>query len=91
MAKAPDLSTTKARQVVREIVTKEFGAKPVRIKEQGGGLTNWVFVVEYDRAKYVVRLNPDRAKLNSFLKEQWAESKARRAGVPESKQKSPER
>jgi aminoglycoside phosphotransferase (APT) family kinase protein len=76
------LSTAKARQVVREIAAQTFGTKPSRIEEQGGGLTNWVFAVEHDATHYVVRLNPNPAKLNSFLKEQWASFRARRAGVP---------
>jgi aminoglycoside phosphotransferase (APT) family kinase protein len=85
MAKAQQsrgLSTAKAGQVVEDIIVQTFGSKPARIEEQGGGLTNWVFALEHDGAHYVVRLNPDRAKLNSFLKEQWASSGARHAGVP---------
>jgi aminoglycoside phosphotransferase (APT) family kinase protein len=82
MPKGRGLSTAGARQAVREIVVKLFGGKPARIEEQSGGLTNHVFAVEYDGAGYVVRLNPDRAKLDSFLKEQWATSRANRAGVP---------
>src|SRR5258708_25992541 len=82
MGKARGLSTARVLQAVRKIAAQTFGGKAPRIEEQGGGLTNHVFAVEYDGAEYVVRLNPDRAKLDSFLKEQWAASRARRAGVP---------
>jgi hypothetical protein len=82
MAKARWLSTARALQAVREIAAQTFGREPARIEEQGGGLTNHVFAVEYDGTEYVVRLGPDRAKLDSFLKEQRAATRARRAGVP---------
>jgi aminoglycoside phosphotransferase (APT) family kinase protein len=79
---ARGLSTAKARQLVREIVAQTFGTKPSRVEEQGGGLTNWAFAAGHDGTHYVVRFNPDPAKLNSFLKEQWASVRTRRAGVP---------
>jgi aminoglycoside phosphotransferase (APT) family kinase protein len=72
----------RARSLVKQIVEHHFGGRPRRIERQSGGLSNLVFAVERDSAAYIVRLNPDRAQLNLFLKEQWATTRAREAGVP---------
>ena len=48
----------------------------------GGGLTNKVFGVKAGSEELVVRLGLEKDKINSFLKEQWAVTKARKKKVP---------
>jgi hygromycin-B 4-O-kinase len=72
----------KAREMVRRIIMRHFGSKPHHIAREAGGLSNLVFSVDHDAGEFVVRLNPSRAMLKVFLKEQWAIARAREAGVP---------
>jgi hygromycin-B 4-O-kinase len=85
MAKAAGPSGARLKNgaaIVRRIIAHHFGSKPRRIDRQTGGLSNLVFAVEHDAGELIVRLNPHQAKLNPFLKEQWAAARAREAGVP---------
>jgi hygromycin-B 4-O-kinase len=75
-------TSAKARATVRRIITRYFGTPPHLIHRQTGGISNLVFSVEHDDGEFIVRMNPQRAKLNPFLKEQWATERARKAGVP---------
>ena len=72
----------KAQIVAGEIILRHLGAKPDCIERQTGGLSNLVFAVKRRKAEFIVRFNPSRAKLNPFLKEQWATARARASGVP---------
>jgi hygromycin-B 4-O-kinase len=76
------MSTRQVSEAVRRIVADHLGGKPKRIDRQSGGLTNLVFSIEHDKGAFIIRLNPDHAKLNPFLKEQWASARAREVGVP---------
>jgi hygromycin-B 4-O-kinase len=77
-----EISPTKAREMARAVITHHFGAAPKRIVAQGGGLTNFVFMVSHTEGELVVRLSPDAAKLNHYIKEQWAIQKVRDLKVP---------
>jgi hygromycin-B 4-O-kinase len=79
---AGSANSKKAGHVVRKLVAHHFGSKAAKIKREAGGLTNLVFAVEHAAGNFIVRVNFDRAKLNPFLKEQWAVERAREAGVP---------
>jgi aminoglycoside phosphotransferase (APT) family kinase protein len=72
----------RARSLARATVTHHFGTAPARVIRRGGGLTNHVFLVQHAEGTFVVRIGPEAAKINAFLKEQWAMAKAREAGVP---------
>jgi aminoglycoside phosphotransferase (APT) family kinase protein len=71
-----------ARGMARRLVTHHFGEKLNRIVHQPGGLSNFVFLVKHTAGDFVVRISPDPAKINAFIKEQWAMSKVLEAGIP---------
>ena len=52
------------------------------MKAIGGGLTNLVFQTEANGGPYIIRIGNDPAKLQDFLKEQWAIEQAAAVGVP---------
>jgi hygromycin-B 4-O-kinase len=72
----------KFRTLAREAVRYHFGAFPKRTVYRSSGLSNFVFTVTNSDGEFVIRISPDAARINSFIKEQWAENAAREAGVP---------
>lgn len=80
----PAGSDRKMRSLAREAAIHHFGSKPSRMTRLAGGLTNFVFHVSHPEGDFVIRLNSDPAKINTYLKEQWAIARAREAGVPAS-------
>jgi aminoglycoside phosphotransferase (APT) family kinase protein len=72
----------KSRAMVDRIVEHHLGGRPLRVGEQGGGLTNEVYAVRHAKGEFVVRIGADAKKLEAFKKEQWAAGRAREAGVP---------
>lgn len=79
------------KKIVRRILAHHFGKhpsgrakpdKPVRIELMTGGKTNLVFSVRQGSENLIVRLGANAGKINAFMKEQWAISKTREAGVP---------
>ena len=78
----PPARSKAAYEAVRRIVKHHLGSGPVKVSPQEGGLSNLVFFVAHGSEEYVVRLNLNRAKLNPFLKEQWATTCAGKVGVP---------
>jgi aminoglycoside phosphotransferase (APT) family kinase protein len=82
-ARAPrPMSVRRARRLARELVAHHFGTKPSRLRHKASGLTNFVFEVVHAQGDFIVRVSDDPGKLNAYLKEQWASSRAREAGVP---------
>jgi aminoglycoside phosphotransferase (APT) family kinase protein len=77
-----ELSVSRAREMARTVITHHLGSEPKRILAQGGGLTNFVFMVSHPDGELVVRLSPDAAKINHYIKEQWAIQKVRKLKVP---------
>lgn len=72
----------KFRSLAREAAKHHFGSYPKRIIHRAAGLTNFVFSFTNDDGEFVIRISPDPVRINSFIKEQWAERAARDAGVP---------
>jgi aminoglycoside phosphotransferase (APT) family kinase protein len=72
----------KFRALAREAVRYHFGAFPKRTAYRPSGLSNYVFTFTNSDGEFVIRISPDPARINSFMKEQWAENAARAAGVP---------
>jgi aminoglycoside phosphotransferase (APT) family kinase protein len=70
------------KEMARRIIEHHFGAKPRRVEHQGSGLSNFVFLVHHAEGDFVVRISPDPTRINAFIKEQWAVTKAHEAGVP---------
>jgi aminoglycoside phosphotransferase (APT) family kinase protein len=79
---ARPMSVRRARRLAREIVTHHFGTPPARLVHKTSGLTNFVFEVTHAQGDFIVRISDEPAKLNAYLKEQWASERAREAGVP---------
>lgn len=65
-----------------DVLEHHFGKRPTRIKRLTGGLNNHVFEGRIGRDEFVVRISDDAAKLQTFIKEQWAVRQARRVRVP---------
>jgi aminoglycoside phosphotransferase (APT) family kinase protein len=82
MAARRPLTVRRARGLARELVTHHFGTKPARLLHKTSGLTNFVFEAQHAQGDFIVRLSGDPAKLEAYLKEQWASGRAREAGVP---------
>lgn len=72
-----------AKEMARAVIAHHFGnKKPRRINHKTAGLSNLVFEVAHSEGDFIVRISPDQARINSFIKEQWAQNKARETGVP---------
>lgn len=72
-----------AKEMARMVVAHHFGnKKPRRIFHKTSGLSNFVFEVLHSEGDFIVRISPDPTRINSFIKEQWAQNKAREIGVP---------
>lgn len=72
----------KFRQHARFLIQHHFGSGPSRITYKAGGLSNFVFEAKRDDGDFIVRISPDKGRLNVFIKEHWCERKAREAGLP---------
>lgn len=74
---------TAAKEMARLVIAHHFGnKKPRRIVHKTSGLSNFVFEVSHAEGDFIVRISPDPTRINSFIKEQWAQAQAREAGVP---------
>jgi hygromycin-B 4-O-kinase len=72
-----------AKEMARAVIAHHFGnKKPRRIMHKTSGLSNFVFEVLHAEGDFIVRISPDQTRINSFIKEQWAQNKARESGVP---------
>lgn len=79
---SPILQLRDAKAMARHLIEHHFGEKPRRILHKSSGLSNFVFIVEQAKEKYLVRLHPSPTKITTYMKEQWAISEARKVGVP---------
>lgn len=70
------------RELARTVIAHHFGSKPRRIAHKASGLSNFVFSIVHPEGNFVVRISPDPTRIHSFIKEQWAQGKAREIGVP---------
>jgi aminoglycoside phosphotransferase (APT) family kinase protein len=71
-----------AREMARLVIEHHFGSCPRRVMHKASGLSNFVFEVNHKEGDFIVRISPEQARLNSFIKEQWAQAEARKIGVP---------
>jgi hygromycin-B 4-O-kinase len=70
------------KSAAAEVLEHHFGKHPSRVKRMSGGLNNDVFEGRVGRDDFIVRISGDAAKLQIFIKEQWAVRQARRVRVP---------
>ncbi|HEX6124183.1 MAG TPA: aminoglycoside phosphotransferase family protein [Pyrinomonadaceae bacterium] len=82
MKNASARQVDKFRGHARFILQHHFGTRPARITERGGGLSNFVFEAKHPEGDFIVRISPDKGRLNAFIKEHWCERTARKAGIP---------
>ena len=86
--RSPSTKNVSARQVdkfrtlARFVIEHHFGSRPSRITYKTGGLSNFVFETKRSEGDFIVRISPDKGRLNAFIKEHWCERAAREAGVP---------
>ena len=79
-AKTEKLS--QAKEMARLLVRHYFGSKSRLITHKTSGLSNFVFALGHAKDGFIVRISFDPARISSFIKEQWAQEKAREIGVP---------
>lgn len=72
----------KFKEFARVVIEHHFGSRPKRIEHKAEGLSNFVFMVAQGTDKYIVRMSGDAAALNHFIKEQWCQMAAHKAGLP---------
>jgi len=72
----------KFRELARVVLKHHFGNNTGRVIAKSGGLSNFVFEAKHADGNFIVRISPDKARLNAFIKEHWCERAARQAGIP---------
>jgi aminoglycoside phosphotransferase (APT) family kinase protein len=77
----PPREVDKFRGLARQVIKHHFG-EAKQLKYLSGGLTNFVFSFRAGEDSYVIRVSPDPLRLNLFIKEQWANARAKTAGIP---------
>jgi len=82
MADRGRLNLQEARRLAGELMADYVGRVPEKIVHQASGLSNFVFRVQRKKEEFVVRIAPDAARLDAFIKERWAVKKARQHGIP---------
>jgi hygromycin-B 4-O-kinase len=82
MPEPPSVDERQARAMARAIITHHVGSKPKRISPKGGGISNFVFEANHADGDFIVRMNPQPAKVKEYLKEQWAMARVQEIGVP---------
>lgn len=69
-------------ELVKKLIKHYFGQSPRSIEFKPAGLTNYVFEVTIKKEKFIVRIADSAIKMQDYLKEQWAVSKAKEKGIP---------
>ncbi|MEJ7847177.1 MAG: aminoglycoside phosphotransferase family protein [Pyrinomonadaceae bacterium] len=72
----------KFTNLAKDVIKHHFGTTAKRIEHKSAGLTNFVFAFTHSEGEFIIRISPDPSRINLFIKEQWAEMAARKAGVP---------
>lgn len=81
-AKQSPAEQARFKDLARTVIEHHFGSPPRRITPKTAGLSNFVFEAKHAEGDFIVRLSPEAASMDLFLKEQWAERAAAKAGVP---------
>ena len=68
--------------MARKVVKHHFGKSLEKIEFKPAGKTNFVFDVITKKGSFIIRIANSRAKINDFMKEQWATQQALSVGVP---------
>ena len=73
---------SKYKEFARRVIEHHFGTRPKRVEHKAAGLSNFVFHVQHAEGEFIVRISPLQEAINSFIKEQWSQLAAQKAGVP---------
>ena len=82
MSKSATPQSPVIEKYARLLVRHFFPRKKVHIRQLDGGLNNFVYAVKAGKEKMVVRISNDPGKINVFLKEQWAVTRAKEKKIP---------
>ena len=82
--KATSRKVTKFKELARQVTEHYFGSRPLRIVYKSAGLSNFVFAIKLPGDEFIVRISPDASAIETFIREQWAQRAAEKAGVPTS-------
>lgn len=80
--KPPPAKQARFRDLARTVIEHHFGSPPHRMVFKSSGLSNFVFEAKHKEGSFIVRVSPEAAGMSLFLKEQWAQREAAKAGVP---------
>jgi aminoglycoside phosphotransferase (APT) family kinase protein len=80
--KAPDSQVAEFKRHAATIIEFHLGKRAKRLEFKASGLSNFVFAATHADGKFMVRISPDPNRLDLFIKEQWAQAQAAKAGVP---------
>lgn len=83
--KAPKREVEKFRDHARAVVEHYFGGAPKRLTFLDSGLSNFVFSARHASGNFIIRLSPNPGRLDTFIKEHWAQAEAAKHGVPTSR------
>ena len=79
---APAREVNKYKEFARRVIEHHFGTRPKRVDHKAAGLSNFVFHAQHAEGEFIVRISPLQEAINSFIKEQWSQLAAQKAGVP---------
>src|SRR5437868_11994443 len=82
MAKHSSNQVRKKTEMAIDVIKHHFGATPTNITHKPTGWTNLVFEVKLPKEELIIRISDEAAKINHFLKEQWAVTQVKKVGVP---------
>jgi aminoglycoside phosphotransferase (APT) family kinase protein len=69
-------------ELAQRVAEHHFGRSLGKIEFKPAGKTNFVFAVKAGKENFIIRIATSRAKIQDFIKEQWATHKAAEKGVP---------
>jgi hygromycin-B 4-O-kinase len=82
MGKRTQAQIQSKKLLVKKLIKHHFGQTATSIEFKPAGLTNYVFELSLKKEKYIVRIAGSASKLQDYMKEQWAVSKAKEKGIP---------
>jgi hygromycin-B 4-O-kinase len=80
--RASSQKVSKFKELARLVIEHYFGSPPQRTVYKSAGLSNYVFAAKHSDGEFIVRISPEPAAIESFIREQWAQRAAEKVGVP---------
>lgn len=76
------LSARAARAYVTHIAKKFLHHDPLHVRRRGGGLSNFVYLIQLRDQSLIVRMHPEAQQLQTFQRQRRAMQLAHGAGIP---------